>query len=161
VNLSEFMEGCKNMGFPYAAQAQMVFYALDTEKKNFLTLKSFDPEGAQHVRNFRELLLSEYGSYLEAWQRGLDPKHQGRAYMDDLVVCARRMGYLGSVKRIFNYLDGTRQGFITLKEIDPPTWEMFTKEAPRTVGYQKAKIRMMGGSSHSGKRRETVITSLT
>eukprot|EP00927_Polykrikos_kofoidii_P031695 TRINITY_DN27204_c0_g1_i1.p1 TRINITY_DN27204_c0_g1~~TRINITY_DN27204_c0_g1_i1.p1 ORF type:complete len:430 (-),score=57.04 TRINITY_DN27204_c0_g1_i1:227-1516(-) len=71
-----------------------------------------------HAANFRSACLHKYGSACRAWRRLLDPGGVGRVSFGTFCDAARSLGY-SDVRSLWNALDPTQSGFISLDKWDP------------------------------------------
>ncbi|CAE7532530.1 ftsH, partial [Symbiodinium pilosum] len=79
--------------------------------------------GAQGIPGFAAHLKARFGSVLAGW-RILDSAKKGRMSFHPFCKAARKCGYHGNVKKLWEELDATNKGFITLADIDPDVWNM-------------------------------------
>lgn len=79
--------------------------------------------GAQGLAGFRQFLKGRFGSILQGW-RALDWDGNGRLSFGELCFAARKMGYHGNMRKLWDEMDGNnptgvKNGFVSLAEIDP------------------------------------------
>ncbi|CAJ1445303.1 unnamed protein product [Effrenium voratum] len=89
--------------------------ALMNEKRSFEDTGFF---GAQGIAGFTAHLKSRFGSVLAGW-RQLDADKKGRLSFHPFCKAARKSGYHGNMKRLWEELDPSHRGYVTLEDVDP------------------------------------------
>lgn len=75
--------------------------------------------GGNAVDEFKEVLLSKFGTLSRAWRLGLDADGSGKLDMREFCEALRRLGYVGNIRTLWHLLDGGNAGSISFDELDP------------------------------------------
>eukprot|EP00931_Biecheleriopsis_adriatica_P041762 TRINITY_DN23830_c0_g1_i1.p1 TRINITY_DN23830_c0_g1~~TRINITY_DN23830_c0_g1_i1.p1 ORF type:complete len:421 (-),score=57.89 TRINITY_DN23830_c0_g1_i1:92-1354(-) len=71
------------------------------------------------VDEFKQILISKYGSLTRAWQIGLDTDGSGLLDMREFCEALHFLGFHCNMRTLWFLLDEDNSGYITLSEIDP------------------------------------------
>lgn len=114
----EFCTACRAMG--YEGAIKKLWTELDEDSTGWVSLDEMDSHAAQELGEFRGLLEERFKTVEAAWREGLDTDGSGVLTFTEFKEACRSLGFTGSAKRVFQYLDldvwGTGQ--ITMDEID-------------------------------------------
>lgn len=119
----------KEMGF-HERQSQCFFHTFrdgQKEAANYASacrLSIAPPQLIDTLAEFKELLWRKYGSMMGAWRNLLDADGSGKITFMEFCQAARSVGYGGNLKALWAELDEDNSGFISLKELDPDTYEL-------------------------------------
>lgn len=75
--------------------------------------------GANGLDGFRKMLYARYGTLPCAWRVGLDRDGNGKISFGELRQCCHALGFTGNLKKLWQDMDTSGDGFISLQELDP------------------------------------------
>lgn len=73
---------------------------------------------------FKDLLLRSYRDFVRAWRHGLDKKNIGKLDYKEFSRACKDVGFAGNQRLLWEELDVTGSGFVSLLELDRPTAEL-------------------------------------
>jgi hypothetical protein len=74
---------------------------------------------AESVDSFKCTLVQKYGSIVKAWSEALDKNGDNELDYKEFSRACHEIGFTGSLKALFQELDGDGTGVISLTELDP------------------------------------------
>lgn len=78
------------------------------------------------VPDFKQMLVTKYGSLFGAWRHGLDADQNGVVTQNDFSAACNSLG-VKAIRTLWNELDVNKNGQISLYEIDPEVAEPFAE----------------------------------
>lgn len=115
-NWHEFLAACKVIGFK--GDLAGAWRALDDDLSGYITLKELDKEGYRTLWDFRTWALDEFGSARAAFSV-FDSDGSNSLSSQEFRAACRIYGYdaEGQIKQLFNTLDVSAEGNLSLKEV--------------------------------------------
>lgn len=74
--------------------------------------------GGNAVDEFKDALVSKFGTLSRAWRLGLDVDGSGKMDMREFCEALRRLGYVGNIRTLWHLLEGGNSGTISFDELD-------------------------------------------
>ncbi|CAK9058280.1 unnamed protein product, partial [Durusdinium trenchii] len=71
-----------------------------------------------HIEQFADLCSRKYGSMVAAWRFGIDPKGRGQLNFNEFCTAVRRLGYRGSLRKLWVDICPDGCYVIRLKDLD-------------------------------------------
>jgi len=115
VSQLDFTKACQFLG---VRRIKAVWSEIDPSQRGLITLKDLDRETADAFEELEKLLIEQYGSTKEGWQKVFDPQNTIMCEVSHFVERCKELGYRGDAKRLFNLvspLPGTKS--IAYKDI--------------------------------------------
>lgn len=115
-NWHEFLAACKVIGFK--GDLAGAWRALDDDLSGYITLKELDKEGYRTLWDFRTWAVDEFGSARAAFSV-FDSDGSNSLSSQEFRAACRIYGYdaEGQIKQLFNTLDVSAEGTLSLKEV--------------------------------------------
>ncbi|CAK9107086.1 unnamed protein product [Durusdinium trenchii] len=113
-NWHEFLNACKIIGFK--GDVAGAWRAFDEDLSGYITLKELDREGYRTLWDFRTWAVDEFGSARAAFSV-FDSDNSNSLSSQEFRAACRIYGYEGQVKQLFNTLDVSAEGALSLKEV--------------------------------------------
>ncbi len=93
----EFCQCCRSVG--YFGNIKELWNEMDDDKSGFISLNEIDTEIYQLIADFKVRCHEVYGSMMEAWLVGFDPKQRQRVEVQDFVrVCVKELNLFADRK---------------------------------------------------------------
>lgn len=112
------------------------------------------PLEAHSVEQFKAILISRYGSIVQAWTEVLDTSGDGQLDYKEFLAACRVIGFEGSLKKVYRELDKDGSGEISLNELDPTFQMDFTK------GRCAICTLLNPCDKHTGKEQKTYLLAM-
>eukprot|EP00746_Dinoflagellata_sp_MGD_P000358 gnl/MRDRNA2_/MRDRNA2_100645_c0_seq1.p1 gnl/MRDRNA2_/MRDRNA2_100645_c0~~gnl/MRDRNA2_/MRDRNA2_100645_c0_seq1.p1 ORF type:complete len:699 (+),score=124.53 gnl/MRDRNA2_/MRDRNA2_100645_c0_seq1:102-2198(+) len=136
LKLSEFAGALKGHG--YTDRSNLLFHALDRDGKKFIVEENMlfldrwrvpphlicKPNDRAAIA-FGQALLRLYPNFVKAWRHCLDRDGSNKVSWQEFVEAAEKMKFVGDIAGAWRHMDSDFSGFITLREVDPASSDIF------------------------------------
>jgi len=133
ISFVEFGNAMRRIG--YKGKIKDLWLQLEKDGNGYITMDELDPKAHKALTAFRELVLSQYSNWLEAWEF-FDHKKARRLNEVQFVERCETLGYQGDANELYRYfLDHPSCEFVTLADLD--------KEAAREAGFDPERFNTL------------------
>lgn len=113
-NWEEFRQACKRLGFKHDVAG--AWRALDSTMSGTISLSSVDPASSTVLLDFRNWAVKEFGS-VKSMFTVFDEDNSKSLSLKEFKRACRIYGFRGHLKSLFNILESTGSGGLTVEEV--------------------------------------------
>jgi len=113
-NWEEFRQACKRLGFKQDVPG--AWRALDSNMSGTISLSSIDPASSTVLLDFRNWAVKEFGS-VKSMFAVFDEDNSKSLSLKEFKRACRIYGFRGHLKSLFNILESTGSGGLTMEEV--------------------------------------------
>jgi len=110
----EFAMACREIGW---TEVKSLWPQLDTDRTGFICLKELDPEGVDDINALKATLQLFFDTLDEVWHGALDRDGSSRCTKDEFVKTVRALGFPRDARRVFESLDVSSEGVLSMDEL--------------------------------------------